>query len=198
MSGPAAHLRRRGAQARRTPPRGFTLIEVLVALAIVVLGMSAVLAALGQSAADTAYLRDKTFAQWIALDQVAQVRLNTQLPSKGTSDGELDYAGRHWRWSQEVTDLGFPGMLRVDVKVQQADTPAGHDAPWMGLAVGVLGDALARQMQTSPYEEYQPGGGPGGLNNSSSSSASSGSGTSLGPNRSLTPTPTGPTLGGNP
>ena len=83
---------------------GFTLIEVLVDLVIVALGMSALLESLG-SAADTAtWLRDKTFAQWIGFNQLTTLRLCGTLPTAGTTDGELDYAGRHWRWRQLVQD----------------------------------------------------------------------------------------------
>ena len=182
-----------GVARRAGPARGFTLIEVLVALAIVAIGMAAVLSSLGSSATTAAFLRDKSFAQWIALNQLAQVRLATQAPSKGTSDGELDYAGRHWRWHQEVSDLGFPGMLRVDVTVQQADTPAGKDAPWIGTAIGVLGDALAPPSSVSVFQEFMPlAGGPQNGSQSSSASASSGtSGTATAPG-----VPTRPTLGG--
>lgn len=137
-------------------PGGFTLIEVLVALAIVAIGMAAVLGALG-SAADTAsYLRDKTFAQWIALNQLAQARLQSQPPTIGASDGELDYAGRHWRWRQEISDGGFPGILRIDVSVQLADTPAGEKAPWIGSVTGAIGNAVAPPQLMSLYQEYVP------------------------------------------
>lgn len=142
--------------------RGFTLIEVLVALAIVAIGMSAVLGAIGSSADTASYLRDKTLAEWIALNQVAQTRLQPQAPSPGSSDGELDYAGRHWRWHQEVTSGEFPGILRIDVTVQEADTPAGNDAPWIGSASAAIGDAVAMPQSTSLYEEYaQQGSGNG-------------------------------------
>ncbi|HTV53093.1 MAG TPA: type II secretion system minor pseudopilin GspI [Steroidobacteraceae bacterium] len=150
--------------------RGFTLIEVLVALAIVAIGMSAVLSTISSSAATVAYLRDKTFAQWIALNQLAQVRLQTQPPSMGKSDGELDYAGRHWRWQQTVSDLGFPGIQRIDVQVQLADTPQGKDAPWIGSVIGVYGQTLAGPKTISLYQEYQPQ--PTNVSSSSGSSAS--------------------------
>lgn len=136
---------------------GFTLIEVIVALAIVAIGMAAVLETLGASADTAYYLRDKTFAEWIALDRIAQLRLTAQLPTTGSSDGELDYAGRHWRWQQDVSDLGFPGIYRIDVKVQQADTPQGKDAPWIGTAIGVVGDAVAPAQTRADYVEFTPG-----------------------------------------
>jgi general secretion pathway protein I len=158
----------RQAQRASHPERllGFTLVEVLVALVIVALGMSALLGTMGSAADTAAYLRDKTFAQWIALNHLAEVRLTKNPPSKGTSDGEVEYAGRRWRWSQEVTALDFPGMLRVDVKVQQSDTPAGKDAPWMAQVTGVSSDSLASPVENSDYLEYAPNlpGAPGTTN----------------------------------
>ena len=50
--------------SRRAP--GFTLIEVLVALAIVAIGMAAVLSTLTSSASTVIYMKDRTLAQWIA------------------------------------------------------------------------------------------------------------------------------------
>ncbi len=143
--------------------RGFTLIEVLVALAIVAIGMAAVLGAIGSSADSATWLRDKTLAEWIALNQIAQTRLQARPPSKGSSDGELDYAGRHWRWHQEVTDGDLPGILRIDVSVQEADTPEGKDAPSIAAASAAVGDAVAQPQSVSLYEEYaqQPPGTTG-------------------------------------
>lgn len=141
--------------------RGFTLIEVLVALAIVVIGMAAVLGAVSSSADTASYMREKTLAEWIALNQVATTRLQAQPPSKGGSDGELDYAGRHWRWHQEVSDGELPGILRINVTVQAADAPQGKDAPWIGFASAAIGDAVAQPQSTSLYLEYAQLPGPG-------------------------------------
>jgi general secretion pathway protein I len=152
--------------------RGFTLIEVLVALAIVAIGMAAVLESIGSSADSAVYLRDKTLAEWIALNQLAQARLSTQLPAIGNTDGELEYAGRHWRWRQEVSEGGFPGILRIDVSVQQADTPKGEDAPWIASVSGALGNALTPPRLMSVYNEYVPL--PENGQGSSSSSSSGG------------------------
>ena len=55
--------------------RGFTLIEVLVALFIVALGIGALLSTLTSAATTIDHLRDKSFAEWIALNQITQARL---------------------------------------------------------------------------------------------------------------------------
>jgi general secretion pathway protein I len=133
--------------------RGFTLIEVLVALVIVALGMSALLQTLG-SAADTAsYLRDKSFAQWIAFNQLATTRLSGNLPSDGTTNGELDYAGRHWRWRQVVSDMAFPGIFRIDVMVEPADTSTVDENNWTATVTGGMGDAVSPPQLQSLYPD---------------------------------------------
>lgn len=165
--------------------RGFTLIEVLVALVIVALGMSALLGSLG-SAADTAsYLRDKSFAQWIGFNQLATLRLSGTLPSDGTTDGELDYAGRHWRWRQVITDLGFPGLFRIDVMVEPADTATVDEKGWMATVTGGFGDAVAPSQLSSLYPDPS-------LPGSSSAPTSSQPASSAPPSTFFAPTPPNP------
>jgi general secretion pathway protein I len=123
---------------------GFTLIEVMVALAIVTLGMAALLGTLSSAARTTGYLQDKTLAEWIALNQVATVRLQSAGPSKGNSDGEIDYAGRKWKWSQTVDDMQIPGVLRIDVKVRPSDVTATQDNAWYADVSGVFGNAVGQ------------------------------------------------------
>ncbi len=96
--------RRAARDGGRLTLRGFTLVEVLVALVIVAAGASAVLASLNSAATSTVYLRDKTFAQWIAGNRMAETRLASTVPRNGTTDGDLDYAGQRWQWRQQVTD----------------------------------------------------------------------------------------------
>jgi len=130
----------RGRSSRR---RGFTLIEVLVALAIVTVGMAALLGTLTSSADTVAYLRDKTFANWVALNQIALVRISGQLPAPGKSDGDADFAGRKWHWHQDVTTTQVPGMVRMDVSVRPADAASSDsDRGWYATLSGISGDAL--------------------------------------------------------
>jgi general secretion pathway protein I len=135
--------------------RGFTLIEVLIALVIVALGMSALLETLGSAADTSTWLRDKTFAQWIGFNQLETLRLTGTMPTNGTTDGELDYAGRHWRWRQVVSnsDLGLPGVFRIDVQVEPADTSTVDEKGWMTTVTGAMGDAVAPPQLQSLYPD---------------------------------------------
>jgi len=56
--------------------RGFTLVEVMVALMIVALGLGALMVAVTSTARTSRYLRDKTLAEWIALNHLSELRLS--------------------------------------------------------------------------------------------------------------------------
>ncbi|HEV2285346.1 MAG TPA: type II secretion system minor pseudopilin GspI [Steroidobacteraceae bacterium] len=147
--------------------RGFTLIEVLVALAIVAIGMAAVLGTLTSSADTVAYLRDKTFANWVALNQIAQLRLSGQAPAAGKNDGDAELAGRKWHWQQEVSATQVPGMLRIDVSVRPTDVPVSDESKgWYSTVSGMWGDAVGQPRGDLPDWGSQlltPGaGGAGG------------------------------------
>ena len=179
-----------------TAQRGFTLIEVLIALVIVALGMSALLETLGSAADTSTWLRDKTFAQWIGLNQLETVRLSGTMPTSGTTDGELDYAGRHWRWRQVVSDLGLPGVFRVDVQVEPAETSTVDDQGWMTTVTGAMGDAVAPPQSQSLYLDPAL---PGSMSSAPSSApASSQPAPSSAPSTFFAPTPPPQTPGVTP
>ena len=145
--------------------RGFTLIEVLVAIAIVALGMAAVLGALSSSANTVSYMKDRTLAEWVALNQIANTRLQIQqqqLPPTGNTTGEIDLAGRSWHWRQEVTQTQVQGMERIDVKVRPAEIKGDDDNGWFVTVTGIAGNAVAQPMGTTPvWSTGVAGNGPG-------------------------------------
>ena len=145
--------------------RGFTLIEVLVALAIVAIGMAALMTALTSTANTTVYMRDKTLAEWVALNQIETVRLALQRPKKGESDGDADMGGRKWKWHQEIVETEVKGILRIDVSAKPAEI-AG-DANWYATVSGISGDALAIPRGDIDFYARAPSntGGPGGTGN---------------------------------
>jgi general secretion pathway protein I len=101
--------------------RGFTLIEVLVALVIVAFGMGAVLAALTASADNIVALREKTLAEWVALNQVADARLNLNIPQPGVTEGDVKgFGNADWHWRQDIVAVdAIPGMIEIAVRVKR-------------------------------------------------------------------------------
>jgi general secretion pathway protein I len=98
---------------------GFTLIEVLVALVIVAFGMGAVLSALSSSANTISALRERSLAEWIALNQIADTRLLLNPPQPGVTEGDVKSFGNgDWHWRQDVIAVdAIPGMLEIAVRV---------------------------------------------------------------------------------
>lgn len=190
--------------------RGFTLIEVLVALVIVAFGMAAVLAALSAAAGNVGALREKTLAQWVALNQVTDVRLNLQPPQTGTTEGDVKSFGNgDWHWQQIVTAVQeIPGLLQITVKVRRntastiassAKSSSSTKTPdWVTTVIGFRGDAVAAASGEVPDWS----GTSFAASASSSSGASNGSvpnpGTVTPPTNPTTPlTPTTPTSPGS-
>jgi general secretion pathway protein I len=132
-----------------------------VALAIVAIGMAALMSALTTSASSTVYLRDKTLAEWVALNQIEVVRLALQRPQKGDSDGDAEMAGRKWKWHQEIMETEVKGIMRIDVSVKPSEVSGDNN--WYATISGITGDALALPRGDIDYYARAPAiGGPGG------------------------------------
>ena len=99
---------------------GFTLIEVMVALVIVSLALAGVAASMGQMIDTANTMRDRTFASWIAQNQIAEMRLAGVIPEVGESSDEVDYANTTWVWTANVSETGVENLLKVDVSVSYA------------------------------------------------------------------------------
>ena len=102
---------------------GFTLIEVLVALAIVVVSFLAMYGSAQQVVGNMTLQQEKTFASWVAFDQLTELRLAEQLPTGDRLSGETDMADIEWRYVVELNDLGDDRWRQVVVEVSPADDP---------------------------------------------------------------------------
>lgn len=120
--------------------RGFTLVEVLVALAVLSLGLIAVIKVVSEVSLSAIQLQDKTYAQWVALNKIAEMRLQTAWPATGKSNGTTEMAGRNWRWVMEVKNTDDSGVRRLEVSVNPASEP--QDAPATETVVAFLGKPL--------------------------------------------------------
>lgn len=113
----------------RRPPlphstfRGFTLLEVLVAMAILSLGMIAVFGAMSQSLDATVRLRDKTLAHWVAINQITELQITGEYPGAGKRRDQVDMANEEWIYDMTIADVAQIDMRRIDIAVSRADAP---------------------------------------------------------------------------
>jgi len=121
--------------------RGFTLVEVLVALMVVAMGLAALMVAVSGTARTSGYLRDKTLAQWIALNRLTEVRLNMNKFGQNTDTGELVFAGRTWHYDTRYFDTSIASMKRVVVRVYEGNAKAKGNP--LSESTGFLGQSLS-------------------------------------------------------
>lgn len=98
--------------------RGFTLLEVLIALAIVALSVGALLGTVTSSASNVSYLKDKTLAEWVALNRLTEIRTAKLMPDTGKRTGNAEMGGMRWQYEEEVSELPIKTMFRIDVRVR--------------------------------------------------------------------------------
>jgi len=102
--------------------RGFTLIEVLVALAIMALAFAALLRASGLAAENSATLRERMLAGWMAENHMARLQAQRAWPMVGVQSGLLTQDQRSWQWEQEVRPTEDPQLLRIEIRILAAGT----------------------------------------------------------------------------
>jgi len=130
----------------RLRSRGFTLVEVLVALMVVAIGLAALMTAVSSTARTSGYLRDKTLAQWIALNRLTEVRLTVNKLGASADTGQLEFANRTWHYDTRYFETSIGGMKRVVVRVWlgKSDTkssPVAESYSFMGASVGTPGSS---------------------------------------------------------
>lgn len=93
-----------------------------MALTVVTLALVALMKGAGSIAANTAYLKEKNIASWIAMDRIMELENEKGWPDKGTDGDTVEMLGTEWSWTQKVTDIpDYKDMRRIEVSVIQAD-----------------------------------------------------------------------------
>ena len=133
--------------------RGFTLIEVMVALAIVALSLTAMAASMNTMIDNASTMRERTYASWIAQNKIAELRLAGELPEVGTNSGELDYGGTQWSWRTVISETGVESFMRIDVTVSLLDSD--YD---IRTVTGFVGLPPGRNVTNSVWQAPRGGG----------------------------------------
>jgi general secretion pathway protein I len=150
--------------------RGFTLIEVLVALMVVAIGLAALMVAVSSTARTSGYLRDKTLAQWIALNRLSEVRLNVNKFGANTDTGEVYFANRTWHYDTRYFDTSVASMKRIVVRVYAGDAktkgnPVAESTGFLGASLSAPGSSNTSDWTQGTAAPSAPGtpGSPGAL-----------------------------------
>lgn len=99
---------------------GFTLIEVMVALAIAGLSLAAVAASISQMVDAGFAMQERTYASWIAQNIIAELRLANEVPEVSSTSGEIEFAALEWAWRATISETGVEQLFRIDVEVSHA------------------------------------------------------------------------------
>lgn len=110
---------------------GFTLLEVMVALTIVAIALGAILSTSAKDTSNLSYLRDKTLAHWVAMNQINLLRATREFPEGKNIEGVEFMADKNWYYHYEIKDTPIPQVRRVDMEVRAEDA---DDAPILATA----------------------------------------------------------------
>jgi general secretion pathway protein I len=102
---------------------GFTLLEVVVALAVVTLGIIAAFNLIVQISTGSLQMKERTIAGWIASNEITRLRLSGEFPEVSQFDGDVEFAGETYRWRATVSETGVEELRRIDMDVSYVDNP---------------------------------------------------------------------------
>jgi len=102
---------------------GFTLVEVLVALAILAVALAAGFRGVAQTSASATVLKARTLALWVAENRLAAAQLESPAPAIGERDGSQAQAGSIFAWHETVVGTPNPAFRRIEIAVAESSRP---------------------------------------------------------------------------
>ena len=102
--------------------QGFTLLEVLIALAVLALAMGAVIKAASDYTSNQSYLRDRTLAMWVARNVLVEYQVKGEWLSVGERKGTREMGNQEWRWLARISQTEEAELRRLDVEVYPVDS----------------------------------------------------------------------------
>ena len=113
---------------RQGKANGFTLLEVMVALAIFALAALSLMKLQSFTLANAAEVEGKAMAQLTLQNQLTEMLSNPAPLAAGTTEGQVQNGGQNWQWRAVVSPSAEPGVLRIDLSVEAQNGGAGRAA----------------------------------------------------------------------
>ncbi|AAZ25444.1 type II secretion system minor pseudopilin GspI [Colwellia psychrerythraea] len=101
-----------------TKQHGFTLIEVMLAMAVFAIAGVALLGVADNNYRHISHLEEQMFANWVASNQLVEVSLDKTWPPKNNRKGKVEMAGRTWYWQQKVIKTANKELRAVNMQVR--------------------------------------------------------------------------------
>jgi len=112
----------------RAHSSGFTLIEVLVALTIIAIALGSLVKASGNHTYSASFLKQKTLAHYIAMNEIALLQVKSQWPDLGKTDKSTEMADFEWFWTREVLKVIDPFTNKPSTLTRQVQLSVYLDA----------------------------------------------------------------------
>ncbi len=97
---------------------GFTLVEVLVALAVLAIALAGIMRVTSQAISTSYTLRERNLALWVAQNRMVMHQLKQDWPDTDTVDGDAEMAGEKWFWREQVSATPQKDMRRIEISVR--------------------------------------------------------------------------------
>ncbi len=101
-----------------TKQRGFTLLEVMLAMAVFAIAGVALLGVADNNYRHISHIEEQMFANWVASNQLVEVSLDKTWPPKNNRKGKVEMAGRTWYWQQKVIKTANKELRAVNMQVR--------------------------------------------------------------------------------
>lgn len=99
--------------------RGFTLMEMLVAVGVLAIALGAIIGNGARFANNAAGLRDKSLALFVARNRMTEIELGKAWPALGKANEDVELGDIKWTWRTEVKATQDPGLRRIDIRVEK-------------------------------------------------------------------------------